>query len=563
MNLPGGITDEKLRQVLLDGKLVTVEELKEIDDVVGKYKISFREALIEKDPALDRKIGELTAAELKVPFVSLGEISIPEEVYFIIPESFARRLKIAVFAKTGEEISLAMVNPGDTEVVEKIAWKTGAKVKVFYATEMDINNTLQIYKQDLQKIIDKLLREESRPVSALLEEAAIDAPVVKIIDAVLEAAYKDKSSDIHIEPEEKESLVRFRIDGILHDILRLPKSLHDRLVTRIKVLSNLRTDEHLAAQDGKLRTIIGDENLDIRVSIIPIVEGEKVVLRLLATNNQNYSLTDLGMSKVDLDKVARAFSKSYGMVLSTGPTGSGKTTSIYSVLKILNKRERNIMTIEDPVEYRILGANQVQVNTKTNLTFANGLRSILRQDPNIIFVGEIRDNETASIAVNAALTGHLVFSTLHTNDAATAIPRLTDMKVEPFLVASTVNIIIAQRLVRKICQFCKEPTLIKSDEPLVAKYFKTDKDGQITVYQGKGCKLCHFTGYVGRLGLFEVLEVTKNIRQLITEKRDADVIAGAAVEEGMTTMLEDGLVKISQGQTTMEEVMRVVKTETS
>lgn len=563
MNLPEGITDDKLRQVLLDGKLVTAEELKEIDDVVSKYKISLREALIEKDPALDRKIGELTAAELKVPFVSLGEISIPEEVYFIIPESFARRLKIAVFAKTGEEISLAMVNPGDTEVVEKIAWKTGAKVKVFYATEMDINNTLQIYKQDLQKIIDKLLREESRPVSALLEEAAIDAPVVKIIDAVLEAAYKDKSSDIHIEPEEKESLVRFRIDGILHDILRLPKSLHDRLVTRIKVLSNLRTDEHLAAQDGKLRTIIGDENLDIRVSIIPIVEGEKVVLRLLATNNQNYSLTDLGMSKVDLDKVARAFSKSYGMVLSTGPTGSGKTTSIYSVLKILNKRERNIMTIEDPVEYRILGANQVQVNTKTNLTFANGLRSILRQDPNIIFVGEIRDNETASIAVNAALTGHLVFSTLHTNDAATAIPRLTDMKVEPFLVASTVNIIIAQRLVRKICQFCKESTLIKSDEPLVAKYFKANKDGQITVYQGKGCKLCHFTGYAGRLGLFEVLEVTKNIRQLITEKRDADVIAGAAVKEGMTTMLEDGLVKISQGQTTMEEVMRVVKTETS
>ena len=571
MDLPGGITDEKLREILLAQKLITAEDLKEVDSVVGKYKISLSEALIEKDPALDRKIGELVAAELKVPFVCLGEISIPEDVYFIIPESFARRHKLAIFAKDKEEISMAMVNPQDNEIVEKVAWKTGGKIKIFYATEMDINNTLQIYKQDLQKIIDKLLREESRPVNALLEEAAIDAPVVKIVDAILESAYKDKSSDIHIEPEEKESLVRFRIDGILHDILRLPKSLHDRVITRIKVLSNLRTDEHLAAQDGKLRTIIGDENLDIRVSIIPIVEGEKVVLRLLSTKNQNYSLPDLGMSKVDLDKIARAFSKSYGMILSTGPTGSGKTTSIYSILKILNKRERNITTIEDPVEYRILGANQVQVNTKTNLTFANGLRSILRQDPNIIFVGEIRDNETASIAVNAALTGHLVFSTLHTNDAATAIPRLTDMKVEPFLVASTVNIIIAQRLVRKICQFCKNPTFILeetvtaniNDKNLVTKYFKVDKDGQITVYEGKGCKLCRFTGYAGRLGVFEVLEITKKIRQLITEKRDADVIARAAVSEGMTSMLEDGLVKISQGLTTMEEVLRAVKTESN
>ncbi|MDO8515601.1 MAG: GspE/PulE family protein [bacterium] len=571
MTLPKGITDDKLRETIVSEKLVTPEALREVDDVVTKYKVPLREVLIEQDPSLDKKIGEVLAKEMKLPFINISEISIPEEILFMIPENFARRHKVIIFAKTDGKISMAMADPTNNDVVERVRWKTGCQVKLFLATAMDIDNTLQTYKQDLQKIVDQLLREESRPLSALLEEAVMDAPIIKIVDAVINAAYKDKTSDIHIEPEEKESLVRFRIDGILHDILRLPKSLHDRVLTRIKVLSDLRTDEHHAAQDGKLTAIIGSDPIDIRVSIIPIVEGEKAVLRLLASKNQSYSLTDLGMSKVDLDKIANAFSKSYGMILSTGPTGSGKTTSIYSVLKILNKRERNITTIEDPVEYRIFGANQVQVNAKTNLTFANGLRSILRQDPNIIFVGEIRDNETASIAVNAALTGHLVFSTLHTNDAATAIPRLTDMKVEPFLVASTVNVIIAQRLVRKICQFCKNPTLtIKetvavniSDEKLLAKYFKVDNDGQITVYEGKGCKFCHFTGYAGRLGVFEVLEVTKKIRQLITEKKDADVINQAAIDEGMVTMLEDGLLKISQGLTTIEEVLRVVKTETT
>jgi type II secretory ATPase GspE/PulE/Tfp pilus assembly ATPase PilB-like protein len=313
-----------------------------------------------------------------------------------------------------------------------------------------------------------------------------------------------------------------------------------------------------------MRILLDEEDLDIRVSILPIADGEKVVLRLLASKFRQFSLIDLGMNEKDLKKVTDAYGKSYGMILSTGPTGSGKTTSIYAILKILNTRDKNITTIEDPAEYRIKGVNQINVNAKTNLTFANGLRSILRQDPNIIFVGEIRDSETAGIAVNASLTGHLVLSTLHTNDAATALPRLIDMNVEPFLVASTVNVIIGQRLVREICEICKGTRTITKEELLknlpeetFSKYL--GKEDNINIYQGAGCKICHMTGYAGRIGVFEVLEVTKSIKDLITKRMDADVILQKAIEEGMTTMLDDGLEKVAKGLTTIEEVLRVTK----
>ena len=309
-----------------------------------------------------------------------------------------------------------------------------------------------------------------------------------------------------------------------------------------------------------------EENLDIRVSILPIVDGEKIVLRLLASQSRQFSLTDLGMNETDLQKVTKAYGKSYGMILSTGPTGSGKSTSIYAILKILNIREKNITTIEDPVEYRIKGVNQIQVNPKTNLTFASGLRSILRQDPNIVMVGEIRDSETAGIAVNAALTGHLVLSTLHTNDAATALPRLIDMKVEPFLVASTINVIIAQRLVRKICDLCKTSVDTSFEEisknlppEMVKKHFGDKK--QLHIYQGAGCKVCHGTGYNGRIGLFEVLEINSDLKKLINTKADSDTILKKAQEAGMAIMFDDGLDKVVKGITTIEEVLRVTKIE--
>jgi type IV pilus assembly protein PilB len=456
-----------------------------------------------------------------------------------------------------------MSNPTQREIPEMIAKKTGQKVEIYYATKTDIQNTLQLFKRDLQKTIDILLKEDLAKPSASKSD---DPPVAKIVDLLIDTAYEEKASDIHIEPQENSSVGRFRIDGMLQQVLTINKYLHDRIITRIKVLSNLRTDEHLSAQDGKMKVLIGEERVDIRVSIVPIAEGEKVVMRLLSSNNRQLTLTDLGMNKTDLEKVNRAYSKSFGMILSTGPTGSGKTTSIYAMLKILNTAEKNITTVEDPVEYRIPGANQIQVNTKTNLTFANGLRSILRQDPNVIFVGEIRDGETAGIAVNAALTGHLVLSTLHTNDAATALPRLIDMKVEPFLVASTVNVIIAQRLVRKICTHCVTSIKISQDE--LAKNFPTEtihknfsRSANVTIYKGQGCKACRSSGYSGRVGLFEVLEITPKIRKLITAKNDSDVISKAAIDEGMTTMVDDGLTKVAQGVTTLEEVLRVTKSE--
>jgi type II secretory ATPase GspE/PulE/Tfp pilus assembly ATPase PilB-like protein len=396
-----------------------------------------------------------------------------------------------------------------------------------------------------------------------------EAPISSIVDLLLHSAVDENASDIHIEPQEQDSLVRFRIDGILHDVLHFSRVMHSQVVSRIKVLANLRTDEHLAPQDGKIRIKHDEQSVDIRISIIPMVEGEKVVMRLLVSQFRLFSFGDLGMDESAIAKVNNALHRSYGMILSTGPTGSGKTTSIYAMLKILNVREKNITTIEDPVEYRIRGVNQIQVNTKTNLTFASGLRSILRQDPNIIFVGEIRDAETAGIAINAALTGHLVVSTLHTNDAATSLPRLIDMHVEPFLVASSVSLIVAQRLVRKICDYCRVSTTITEAElkkslpaEVISKhYIPIGENKEIRVYKGQGCKNCRFTGYAGRVGVFEVLEVTKEVRRLITERKDSDVIYQQALKEGMLSMLDDGLIKVSKGVTTIEEILRVTRVE--
>lgn len=556
------LPDQELRALLLQSKTIDSPTLQSVIASAENTQVSLEEALVEKNILTEEQLGLLVANYIKVPYVSLGKITIPEDVFRVVPSRIARKYHMIAFAKDADGIKLAMTNPRDIFLQQMIMHKTKLKVTAYLATERDISNTLQIYRKDLQSVFGQFIHEDLADGLALQEEA----PIAKIVDMLINFAYQDKASDIHIEPEEQDLLVRFRIDGILHDVLRLNKNLSDRVITRIKVLSRLRTDEHLSAQDGKMRLQLEEENLDIRVSIIPIAEGEKVVMRLLSSKSNQLSLLDLGMNEGDLKKVNSAINKSYGMILSTGPTGSGKTTSIYSILKILNTREKNITTIEDPVEYRIRGVNQIQVNVKTNLTFANGLRSILRQDPNVIFVGEIRDSETAGIAVNAALTGHLVLSTLHTNDAATALPRLVDMKVEPFLVASTVNVIVAQRLVRKICDVCKAQQSIVVAE--IAKHipqeFLTKHFGsasQIHVYQGRGCKVCHLTGYVGRIGIFEVLEMTQAVKKLITDKEDSDVITKQAMSEGMMTMLDDGLDKVKKGMTTIEEVLRVTKVE--
>lgn len=557
------LPDSQIQELLRRSGLIDEKTMQEVIVSAANARIPLQEAVIEKNVIPDDKLGQLIANYIKYPFVVLQKNAIPEDIYRIVPERLARKHMVIAFARDAYGVKLAMADPIHLRIADAIAKKTKQKVTVFMATERNIDSVLQMYKKNLQASFDDLLQEEITRTNTTMD----DAPIIKIVDLLLAYAYREKTSDIHIEPEEKNSLVRFRTDGILHDVLYVDKKLHDRIITRIKVLSRLRTDEHMSAQDGKMRVIVDDDSLDIRVSIVPVTEGEKAVLRLLSSHFRQFSLHDLGLRDKDMVKVNSAMNKSFGMILSTGPTGSGKTTSIYAILKLLNTREKNITTIEDPVEYRMKGVNQIQVNEKANLTFANGLRSILRQDPNVIFVGEIRDGETAGIAVNAALTGHLVVSTVHTNDAATTLPRLIDMKVEPFLVASTVNVIIAQRLIRKICESCKAPKMIRRGEIIkdISDETITRHFGQamnIQVFEGRGCKVCHATGYSGRIGIFEVIEMTEKIKALITQKADSDEINRQAILDGMTTMLDDGLDKVVAGVTTIREVLRVTKVET-
>ena len=528
-----------------------------------KENIPLGDILLAKELISDENLGKLIAENLKLPFVSLTKVTIPTEMLHIVPEIVARKSKIIAFERNSAGLKVAMANPQDKEIIAALSKKTGEKIITFYATVMDIENALRFYQKEMQDTFNELLDREVQNAQKLGSKP--EAPVAKIVDLLIQYAYENKASDIHIEPAESGSQIRFRIDGVLHDVLSLPREIHSQVVSRIKVAAKLRTDEHLSAQDGKMQSNLPAEKLDIRVSIVPIVEGEKVVLRLLSSRSRQFALGDLGMFNYDIAKVKKGFTKPYGILLSTGPTGSGKTTTIYAILKIINTRDKNIATIEDPVEYDIEGINQIQVNPKTNLTFADGLRSILRQDPDIIFVGEIRDKETALIAINAAMTGHLVLSTLHTNNAATTLPRLIDMQAEPFMVASTVNSIIGQRLIRKICTKCRYSTNTTQQElakkipiELVLKYFGNKKE--IRLYRGKGCPVCHNTGYSERVGLFEVLEVTDTIRELIERKSTAITIEAEAKKEGMLTMTEDGLQKVKIGITTIDEVIRATKT---
>ncbi|MFA5025488.1 MAG: GspE/PulE family protein [Candidatus Shapirobacteria bacterium] len=561
------LTAPELIGLLLKNKISTQKELSAADEYAQKNKLSLSEVLIQKDIIIDEDLGKLLASHFELPFINLSKIVVTPETFDSIPFSLVEKYKIIIFSRDDKILKIATSSPPvNSEILQNIAKKTGLEIEIYYSSDTDVDNFITNHRQDLQSTFEKLLKEG---VTTTTLDGTDDPPVEKIVNLLIETAYHEKTSDIHIEPQEKNAIIRFRIDGILSDVLTVPKLLHDRLVTRIKVMSSLRTDEHLSAQDGKIKFHTKEVYFDLRVSIIPIVDGEKVVMRLLTSNLGDFGLSDLGMNEKDMEKVKAAFNKSYGMLLSTGPTGSGKTSSIYSILKILNAREKNITTIEDPVEYRIVGANQIQVNNRTNLTFANGLRSILRQDPNIIFVGEIRDNETAGIAINASLTGHLVLSTLHTNTAAAAISRFIDMDVEPFLVASTVTIIIGQRLVRRICEKCRisftitRDELLKSlsDDMITKHYIPVGKNKEIRIYKGNGCKHCHNTGYAGRIGLFEVLEVSKKIRELIIKRIGTDEILEQAKKEGFNTMQDDGLDKITKGITTIEEVLRVTKNE--
>lgn len=400
--------------------------------------------------------------------------------------------------------------------------------------------------------------------SAIESELAGDVSkisIIKLVDLLMEYGYFSRASDIHIEPESSRIRVRVRIDGVMHDAFVFPKELQSEIITRIKVLSGLRTDEHQAAQDGRFKAPVHDVGyVDVRVSIAPTYYGENAVMRILAEQAQTFTLEALGFKGAELTKIQRAIKKPYGMILATGPTGSGKTTTLYTIIKQLNTPEVAIITIEDPIEYSIEGIDQIQVNPRTGITFASGLRSILRQDPNIVMVGEIRDEETAAIAVNAALTGHLLLSTLHTNNAATALPRLIDMKVEPFLIASTVNVVIGQRLLRRICDDCKQEVEITNEELATIKQVVRPEllSSRGKFFKGKGCVKCDDSGYKGRIGVHEVLEVDDEIREAIMRRANTAEIQKIAIKNGMQPMLEDAFQKASAGETTIEEIVRVV-----
>lgn len=558
------LTKEQLHEALVDSGVVAEDDFKKAELAAETPQIGIDGVLISRGVLKDEEYGAVMAVWNGVPFVDLRRTHIPNEVVVKLPEVFARTHQLLPIKEDETSFTIATDNPKDLlerSLLEKYLRK---EVQYVFATKTDLKAHMFLFAKDPQAMIASIVDR-----TVVTQQEGVDTTAIELIDTIINYAYQGGASDIHIEPEEDYTLIRYRQDGILHDIAKIPVRLHDNLMTRLKVLSRLATDERRAAQDGKIhhKTQWG-EGIEIRLSILPTTQAEKAVMRLLADKSQEFNLTNLGFSELDYGKISDMVHRPWGAILVTGPTGSGKTTTLYSILKVLNKREVNITTIEDPVEFDMEGVAQIQVNEKTNLTFAKGLRSIVRQDPDIIMVGEIRDSETASIAINAAMTGHLVLSTLHTNDAATTFPRLQDMQVEDFLIASTVNVVVAQRLIRKICANCilsvqidKVTEELLANNPHVLGYLKeiTGKKTLrgVTIYKGKGCHVCHESGYHGRMGVFEVLSVSEDIRQAIMAHKNADEIRELAIKEGMTTMVHDGVRKVTLGVTTLEEVLRV------
>lgn len=537
----------------------------------------------------DEEMGKLTAEIIGYPYINVSKIEIPNEILEIVPENIALAQGIITFGldEYNNRVKIATVNPFDLEMIHDLEKKTGREAEVYYTTKASINSILGKYSQELKNIFLNMLpprlryaREESKAPSLTPETVEEEIPIVQIFEAILLYAFRHQASDIHIEAGKQHTVIRYRIDGVLHKVVNFPKIIHEPLITRCKILAGLRIDETRAAQDGRINLKLDNDNIAFRVSILPTHFGEKAVMRLLVELEDSVNLLESGLSEEDYRKVIVNSTKPYGMMIVTGPTGSGKTTTLYNIIKLLNSEGVNIATIEDPIEYGIEGINQVQVNHATNLTFANGLRALLRQDPDCILVGEIRDQETAQIGVESAMTGHMVFSTLHANSTAVGIPRLVEMGIEPFLLTAAVNSLVAQRLVRKLCPHCLQsftysaemlsliyntkniPEIIRK---ITLKTYssedieKLDFKNEFVFYKGLGCRVCGFTGYKGRIGLFEVLEMNDDIKVAILRGASSDEIEALAVKNGMSIMLEDGIRKSLSGLTSLEEVIRVIK----
>lgn len=569
------LSPSKLKEILVKSGTLDAETFAKFEEEASHKRQNISEIVVSQGLINKDYLYLLISKALGVERVNLGAIGIDKKILNKLPEDVARQRNVIVFGRDAVGFfDVAMEDPTDLETIDFLSLRLGGPVKPFLASEEDLNRGFLLYQQqltqDFKKIIEDSIRESLRSKTrgeGDLKEAAADLPIVAIVDNLLSYANSSRASDIHFEVLDDVILVRFRVDGILHEIIRVPKEIHSAIVARIKILSELRVDEHTHPQDGRFRYDVGNGSIDIRVSIIPTFYGEKVEMRLLSASQKPLSFSELGMFEETAKILQEAISKSYGMVIVCGPTGAGKTTTLYSVMDILNQPEVNIVTIEDPIEYDMRYLNQMQVNVAAGITFASGLRSILRQDPNIIMVGEIRDAETANISIQAALTGHLVLSSLHTNDAATAVPRLMDMGVPQFLVAAVINSITSQRLARKIHTDCIESysppkEILESISRQVEELNTTGETIRLpkTFYRGKGCDACGHTGYQGRVGIFEVLNVTENIRKLIISPEfSLDNLRKASRKEGMTTMLEDGLKKVELGMTTIEEIFRVIR----
>src|SRR3990167_2636619 len=558
------LTTETLKKIIVGSGFVSEKEFDQAAKTATELAKEPIDVLIFRGLINEETVGKLIAEHFNVPFGNVRRLNIPPEVLSLIPEKMARVYRIVPFEKEAGVLKLAMENPEDFEAMEFAKRHTGLEIESYYSTRDDIVKALGQYKKGIKEDFEKIIAENIKRVAPGSDEedlakAAEKVPIVKIFDTILGYAISERSSDIHIEVQEGEVVVRFRIDGVLRDIVKFPRGIETALTARIKILSNLKIDEHRIPQDGRYKFLLDDDVISLRISIIPGFYGENVVMRLLQETNRPLSLEELGLTGHNLEIIRENITRPYGMILVTGPTGSGKTTTLYSILNILNTIEVKICTIEDPIEYAIGRVTQFQVNPKTGLEFSTGLRALMRHDPDIIMVGEIRDKETAEIAIHSALTGHLVLSTLHTNTAAGAIPRFLDMGAEGFLLASTVNVIIAQRLVRKICNAC-----ITKYTPEAAVRKKLSKDLNVDLkdhkfYKGEGCDKCNKKGYTGRIGIYEALAVNEKIRTMITQKATSEDIQKAAVEDGMVIMLQDGLDKVSSGLTTIEEVIRSVR----
>lgn len=546
------IENENIKDILITGSYISDEDVKRADDLVKAGGVSFVDALLRDGVVNPDIIGQAVAESYKVPYSDLNSAAITADQIRKIPEEVAKAQRAVLFLDGEKEITVTTDDP-TKEGLEGEMKKVfpDKKITITYSLPEDIESMFVHYEKPLDTRFQKIIEEGSGRV----------AP--EILEEIFDDAITYKASDIHFEPQAISVVIRFRVDGVLHEAGRLPKEYYENVLNRIKVKSALRIDEHYAAQDGSLHYEHNGIAVDMRTSIIPIVEGEKVVLRVLGSYVQGLTFNDLGLNEKNQKLLREAADKPFGMILVVGPTGSGKTTTLYSLLKMLNTPDTNITTIEDPVEYKVQGLNQIQVNMLTGLTFARGLRAVVRQDPDIILVGEIRDLETAEISVNAALTGHMLLSTFHANDAATAVPRLLDMGIEPFLLSSTMNLVIAQRLLRKICEHCKHSVIKKYsdfDTPQlkgIAKYFDISGNKEITLYEGKKCEACGFTGYKGRTSIYELIKITPNLQELIVKRPSAQEIWKLSRQEGGRSVFEDGVDKVKSGLTTVEELVRI------